>query len=68
MITDSILPVLVVVGLAATTVVLVLGLMALARKGGSGDPRSNRLMRLRVLFQAVTIGLLVLLAILYGTR
>ena len=64
-------PYLIGAGVLATTVVLILGVIALARSGGSasgqGMSRSNKLMRLRVLLQALTVMLLVLFAVFFGT-
>ena len=57
----TLLVVLVVLMMMATLGVLFAGLIGLAR-GGEGDPyRSNRLMRWRVLLQAGTLLLFVLL-------
>lgn len=56
----TVLIVLVVLGLAGTLGVLLAGVLGLAR--GGGDPRrSNQLMRWRVIMQAVTLLLLLLL-------
>jgi len=45
--------------LAAVTVVLALGIFALFRGGDFGRSYSNKLMRLRVLMQAIAIAVLV---------
>lgn len=62
------LPILVLAGVAATTGVLVLGLVVLAKRGGAGDPRSNKLMRWRLIFQGLTIAVLVLGALIFGVH
>lgn len=54
------LTVLVVLGMIGTLATLFAGMVGVARSGG--DPkRSNRLMRLRVIFQGVTLVLFALL-------
>jgi len=54
------LTILVILGLIGTVGTLFAGMLGLARR--DGDPRrSNRLMRLRVIFQGVTLALFVLL-------
>lgn len=56
----TVLIVLVVLGLAATLGILLAGVLGLAR--GGGDPRrSNELMRWRVIMQAITLLLLLVL-------
>lgn len=54
------------VALAGVAVVLFLGLANLVRKDDKQVSRSNQLMRLRVILQAVAIGLLVLIGIVAG--
>lgn len=51
--------VLIVAALAAVTIVLGFGLYTLFRGGEYARSRSNRLMRLRVLFQAIAVAVLV---------
>ena len=55
------------VALAALVVVLVLGLINITRSDDGQASRSNKLMRLRVMVQAVVIGILVLLGIVLGS-
>ena len=56
----TILTILLVVSMLATLGVMFAGMLGLARE--NGDPRrSNKLMRLRVTLQGVSIGLFVLL-------
>jgi hypothetical protein len=50
---------LIPISLAAVTVTLFIGLFALFRGGDFGRSYSNKLMRLRVLLQAVAIAVLV---------
>jgi hypothetical protein len=52
--------------LLALVIVLGLGLANLTRSDDKQASRSNRLMRLRVLMQAVAIGFLVLLGVALG--
>ncbi|MEE4211021.1 MAG: twin transmembrane helix small protein [Parvularcula sp.] len=49
---------LIPVGLIATAIVLGLGIYSLARGGEFAKQNSNKLMRLRVVAQAITIALL----------
>lgn len=52
--------------LAAVAVVLVIGIANLARRDGNQVSRSNKLMRMRVILQAIAIGFLVLIGIVSG--
>jgi len=52
-------PYLIAVSLAAVAIVLAIGIFALFRGGDFGRSYSNKLMRLRVLMQAVAILVLV---------
>ena len=52
---------LIPVGLLATAVVLGLGIYSLAKGGNFAKEHSNKLMRMRVTFQAITIGLIMAL-------
>jgi hypothetical protein len=54
------------VALAAVAVVLIIGIANLARRDGDQVSRSNKLMRMRVIFQAIAIALLVLIGIASG--
>ncbi|MHA7872927.1 MAG: twin transmembrane helix small protein [Hyphococcus sp.] len=58
---------LIPVGLAATAIVLGVGIYSLAKGGAFAKENSNRLMRLRVAAQAVTIGLMMLFLWLAGS-
>ena len=53
---------LALIAMFAVLVVLGAGLVSLVRGGTFRENWSNKLMRLRVLFQAIAIGLLVILA------
>ncbi len=57
---------LIPIALAATLVVLALGIYSLAKGGAFAKNHSNRLMRLRVTAQAVAIGLMAMFLILVG--
>jgi hypothetical protein len=57
---------LVPLGLAATLIILALGIYSLAKGGAFAKANSNRLMRLRVLAQGVTILLILLFLVLIG--
>ncbi|MFN3608454.1 MAG: twin transmembrane helix small protein [Hyphomonas sp.] len=54
------------VALAAVAVVLVIGIANLARRDANQVSRSNKLMRMRVIFQAIAIAFLVLIGIVSG--
>ncbi|MBA3068993.1 MAG: twin transmembrane helix small protein [Hyphomonas sp.] len=54
------------VALAGIVVVLALGIINLVRQDGNQPSRSNKLMRLRVIFQGVAILLLVLVGVAAG--
>jgi O-antigen ligase len=62
----SFIEVVLVLALAAVLVVLVAGLFGVANPSYASDERRNRLMRLRVIAQAVAVGLLAVLV--YLTR
>lgn len=57
---------LIPLGLAATLVVLGVGIYSLAKGGSFAKENSNKLMRLRVLAQGVTIVLMLVFLILVG--
>jgi hypothetical protein len=52
--------------LAGVAAVLVIGVANLARRDGQQASRSNRLMRLRVIFQAIAIAFLVAIGLAAG--
>jgi len=54
------------IALAGIVVVLIAGITNLARMDPKQASRSNKLMRLRVILQAVAIGLLVIIGIVAG--
>ncbi|MBX6746689.1 MAG: twin transmembrane helix small protein [Acetobacteraceae bacterium] len=60
---QTVLTVLVVLGLACTLGVLLTGMLGLVRNNGNGE-RSNALMRWRVVLQGVTLALLALLLLI----
>ncbi len=51
---------LIPIGLAATLIILGLGIYSLAKGGAFAKANSNKLMRLRVAAQAITIALMML--------
>jgi len=57
---------LIPIGLAATAIILGVGLYSLARGGAFAKENSNKLMRMRVAAQAVTIALMMLFLWLAG--
>ena len=57
---DTVFDILIVVALGAVAITLGFGIYALYRGGDFGRSYSNKLMRLRVLLQAVAIVILVL--------
>jgi len=58
---------LIPIGLAATAIILGVGIFSLAKGGAFAKENSNKLMRLRVAAQAVTIGLMMLFLFLVGS-
>jgi hypothetical protein len=63
---DKLVFLLIPLGLAATAVILGIGIYSLGRGGAFAAKNSNKLMRLRVAAQAVTIGLMLLFLMLIG--
>jgi hypothetical protein len=63
---QSILTIGFYVALAAVAIVLVLGIVNLTRQDANQASRSNKLMRMRVIFQAVAIAVIVLIGIVAG--
>ncbi len=57
---------LIPVALAATLIILAVGIYSLARGGAFAKENSNKLMRMRVAAQAIAIGLMALFLILIG--
>ena len=57
---------LIPIALAATLIILVLGIYSLARGGAFAKENSNKLMRFRVMAQAIAIALMALFLILIG--
>lgn len=60
MVMQDFLQILVVVAMAVTAIILVAGIFSLVRRGPDSGNLSNRLMRCRVIFQAIAIALFVL--------
>jgi len=63
---DGIVFFLIPIGLAVTALILVVGIYSLAKGGAFAKENSNRLMRLRVAAQAITIALMCLFLLLIG--
>jgi hypothetical protein len=61
---SGIMPYLIGAVMAATLIVLAVGLIAMLRGGNFNRRYGNKLMRMRILFQAVAIALFVLFALL----
>ncbi len=57
---------LIPIGLAATVIVLAIGIYSLAKGGAFAKANSNKLMRFRVMAQAVTIALMLIFLVLVG--
>lgn len=54
------------IGIAGLVVILAMGLINLTKTDEEQRSRSNQLMRMRVMVQAVVIGILVLLGVVLG--
>jgi hypothetical protein len=65
---QTVLIILVVLAALATLYVLIRGVIGMAQQTDISGQRSQELMRKRVLFQAVTIVLAVLLLLVFGNR
>lgn len=63
---DSFVFFLIPIGLFATLAVLGVGIYSLAKGGAFAKENSNKLMRLRVLAQAITVALMFLFLFLIG--
>lgn len=63
---DHFVYLLIPVGLAATLIVLAIGIYSMAKGGTFAKEHSNKLMRLRILAQGVTIILMLIFLMLIG--
>lgn len=63
---DALVFFLIPIGLLVTAVILAVGIYSLAKGGTFAKENSNKLMRMRVAAQAVTIGLMMLFLWLIG--
>ncbi len=63
---NSALNIAIVVAIVATTLVLIAGIWSLFRGGPNSGNRSNRLMRWRVLLQAIAVALIALASFIIG--
>ena len=55
------------IAFAALIGVLILGLVNITRSDDGQASRSNKLMRVRIIIQAVVIGILIMLGIVFGS-
>ncbi|MPY69607.1 MAG: twin transmembrane helix small protein [Alphaproteobacteria bacterium] len=62
---ESVFPWLVILAVGATLAVLIVGVVSMLRQGGFNARHSNKMMRLRVIFQFAAI-MLIALAFLFG--
>ena len=63
---DKMVYFLIPIGLAATLIILAIGIYSLAKGGTFAKENSNKLMRLRVLAQGVTVILMLIFLMLIG--
>lgn len=63
---DRLVYFLIPIGLAATLIILGVGIYSMARGGAFAKENSNKLMRLRVIAQGITILLIVVFFMLIG--
>lgn len=63
---DKLVFLLIPVALLATAIILGVGIYSLARGGAFAAKNANKLMRLRVMSQAIAIGLMLLFLVLVG--
>lgn len=63
---DKLIFFLIPIGLAATAIILGIGIFSLAKGGNFAKEHSNKLMRLRVAAQAATIAIMMLFLWLIG--
>ncbi len=66
MISSGVLPVVLVVCMVLALLMVVIGVIAMAKNGSFNKKHSNKLMRMRVLFQGIAV--LVFAAIIYLSR
>jgi len=55
MTTSLVLKILLIGAMGATLITLIMGLLTMFKAGHKADERSNKMMRLRILFQALAI-------------
>ena len=66
MITSGVLPIVLIVTMVLALLMVVIGVIAMAKNGNFNKKHSNKLMRMRVLFQGIAV--LVFAAIIYLSR
>jgi hypothetical protein len=63
---DKVLFFLIPLALAATAIILAIGIYSLAKGGTFAEKNANKLMRLRVMAQAIAIAVMLLFLLLIG--
>ena len=66
MISSTVLPFVLIVSMILALLMVVIGVIAMAKNGNFNKKHSNKLMRMRVLFQGIAV--LVFAAIIYLSR
>ena len=66
MFSSTVLPFVLVVSMVLALLMVIVGVIAMAKNGNSNKKHSNKLMRMRVLFQGIAV--LVFAAIIYLSR
>ena len=66
MFSSTVLPFVLVVSMVLALIMVVIGVIAMAKNGNFNKKHSNKLMRMRVLFQGIAV--LVFAAIIYLSR
>ena len=66
MFSSTVLPFVLVVSMVLALLIVVIGVIAMAKNGNFNKKHSNKLMRMRVLFQGIAV--LVFAAIIYLSR
>ena len=64
--TSGILPIILIISMLLALLMVIVGVIAMAKNGNFNKKRSNKLMRMRVLFQGIAV--LVFAAIVYLSR
>ena len=59
--TTSILPIILVISMILALLMVIIGVIAMAKNGDFNKKHSNKLMRMRVLFQAIAVLFIVII-------